>query len=71
MYINIQQIVDKAISDAYMRGKNDLAGELIEISKQGSGVSEWVKNREKIVDMCFDVQDKYLKHLRNEAGQSQ
>lgn len=63
--ININHIVNMEILKARMSGMNDLATELIEISKTGTNVSEWIESREKVIERLYVVQDEYKKFLQN------
>lgn len=61
--IDINQIINREIENAYMRGRYGLAEEVTEIASKGKSVSEWNKSREDAIQHCYDVQDKYLKFL--------
>lgn len=52
---DINNIINEKIQQAYEKGRQDLAQEIISISRQGKTVPEWFENRDKIVDLCFKV----------------
>lgn len=60
-FINIEYEKEKA----RMRARYELAQELIEISKQGENVPEWIEAREKVIDRCFEVQEEYKRFLED------
>lgn len=64
--IDINQIINREIEKAYMRGRYELAEEVTRIAGLGKDVSEWNKSRENAIQHCYDVQDEYLKFLSGE-----
>lgn len=63
--IDINQIINIEILKARMSGMNDLATELLEISRKGSSVQEWVENREKMIERLRETQETYRKFLQD------
>lgn len=63
--IDINHIINMEILKARMSGMNDLATELIEISKTGTNVSEWIESREKVIERLYTVQSEYRKFLQD------
>lgn len=67
--IDLNQIVNMEILKSRMAGMNDLASELIEISKKGDNVSDWSENGRKILERCYKTKEEYQKFLREvESG---
>lgn len=64
--IDINEIINREIQKAYMRGRYELAEEVTRIAGYGKDVSEWNKRRENAIQNCYDVQDEYLKFLSGE-----
>lgn len=46
-----------------LKARYELAEELLQISKQGENVPEWIQSREKMIDRLFEVQEEYKKFL--------
>lgn len=63
--IDINHIINMEILKARMSGMNDLATELLEISKTGTNVSEWIESREKVIERLYAVQSEYRKFLQD------
>ena len=64
--IDINQIINREIEKAYMRGRYELADEVTRIAGYGKDVSEWNESREKAIQHCYDVQEEYLKFIGGE-----
>lgn len=52
---DINNIINEKIQQAYEKGRQDLAQDIIEISRHGNNVPEWAQNMERIIDLCFRV----------------
>lgn len=63
--IDINRIINMEILKARMSGMNDLATELLEISKTGTNVSEWVESREKVIERLYSAHSEYRKFLQD------
>lgn len=61
--IDINEIINREIQKAYMRGRYELAEEVTKIAGYGKNVSEWNKSRENAIQHRHDVQEEYLKFL--------
>lgn len=66
--IDINHIINMEILKSRMRGMNDLATELLEISSKGTNVSEWIESREKVIERLYAVQNEYRKFLQDLNG---
>lgn len=64
--IDINEIINREIQKAYMRGRYELAEEVTKIAGYGENVSEWNKSIGNAIQHCYDVQDEYLKFLSGE-----
>lgn len=63
--IDINHIINTEILKARMSGMNDLATELLEISKKGTNVTEWVESRERVIERLYAIQDEYKRFLQD------
>ena len=52
---DINDVINEKIQQAYDQGRRDLADDIIAISVSGNNVDEWIANREKVIDLCFEV----------------
>lgn len=64
--IDINQIINREVEKAYMRGRYELEKEVTEIAGYGKDISEWNKSRENAIQHCYDVQEEYLNFLGGE-----
>lgn len=61
--IDINEIINREIQKAYMRGRYELAEEGKRIAGYGKDIPERNKSRENAIQHRHDVQEEYLKFL--------
>lgn len=52
---DINNIINEKIQQAYEKGRQDLAQDMIVISRSGNNVTEWAESMGRIIDLCFKV----------------
>lgn len=51
--IDINQIINREIEKAYMRGKNDMAGEIIDVIGCPKAPTEYIERVSQAMDLMF------------------
>lgn len=63
--VDINKIINMEIQKAEIKGRYELAAELLEIASKGKNIPEWMESRDRVIEKLLDVKDECSRFMQN------